>query len=77
MPATTCGAERKFASSASKASVPGVPSGGRGRAFVPGSSGQPCFVAEVFTGGTIRLSGSSYYNLENQDLVLDILRSAL
>ena len=44
---------------------------------LPGSSGQPCFVAEVFTGGTIRLSGSSYYNLENQDLVLDIVRSAL
>lgn len=34
-------------------------------------------MAEVFTGGTIRLSGSSYYNLENQDLVLDIVRSAL
>ena len=44
---------------------------------LPGSSGQPCFVAEIFTGGTIRLSGSSYYNLENQDLVLDIVRSAL
>ena len=44
---------------------------------LPGSSGQPCFVAEVFTGGTIRLSGSSYYNLENPDLVLDIVRSAL
>lgn len=44
---------------------------------LPGSSGQPCFVAEVFAGGTIRLSGSSYYNLENQDLVLDIVRSAL
>ena len=44
---------------------------------LPGSSGQPCFVAEVYTGGTIRLSGSSYYNLENQDLVLAIVRSAL
>ncbi len=44
---------------------------------LPGSSAQPCFVAEVYTGGTIRLSGSSYYNLENQDLVLSIVRSAL
>ena len=44
---------------------------------LPGSSGQPCFVAEIFTGGTIRLSGSSYYNLENQDLVLNIVRAAL
>lgn len=44
---------------------------------LPGSSGQPCFVAEVYAGGTIRLSGSSYYNLENEDLVIDIVQKAL
>ena len=44
---------------------------------LPGSSGQPCFVAEILSGGTIHLSGSSYYNLENEDLVLGIVRSAL
>ena len=47
------------------------------RSELPGSSGLPCFVAEGYSGGTLRLSGSSYYNLENQDLVLDIVRSAL
>ena len=44
---------------------------------LPGNSGQPCFVAEVYAGGTIRLSGSSYYNLENEDLVIDIVQKAL
>ena len=43
----------------------------------PGSSGLPCFVAEVYSGGTLRLSGSSYYNLENEDLVIDIVQAAL
>lgn len=44
---------------------------------LPGSSAQPCFVAEVYSGGTIRLSGSSYYNLDNEELVLGIVRAAL
>ena len=34
-------------------------------------------MAEILSGGTIHLSGSSYYNLENEDLVLGIVRSAL
>ena len=44
---------------------------------LPGSSGLPCFVAEVYSGGTLRLSGSSYYNLENQELVTEIVQTAL
>ena len=51
--------------------------GKAGKNQLPGSSGQPCFVAEVYAGGTIRLSGSSYYNLENEDLVIGIVQSAL
>ena len=44
---------------------------------LPGSSGLPCFVAEVYSGGTIRLSGSSYYNLQNEELVVHIVQTAL
>ena len=47
------------------------------RSELPGSSGLPCFVAEVYSGGTLRLSGSSYYNLENQELVTEIVQTAL
>ena len=44
---------------------------------LPGSSGLPCFVAEVYSGGTIRLSGSSYYNLQDEEMVLHIVQTAL
>ena len=44
---------------------------------LPGSSGLPCFVAEVYSGGTIRLSGSSYYNLQDEETVLHIVQAAL
>lgn len=44
---------------------------------LPGSSELPCFVAEVYSGGTIRLSGSSYYNLQNEELVVHIVQAAL
>ena len=44
---------------------------------LPGSSGLPCFVAEVYSGGTIRLSGSSYYNLKDEEMVLHIVQAAL
>ena len=44
---------------------------------LPGSSGLPCFVAEVYSGGTIRLSGSSYYNLQDEEMVLHIVQAAL
>lgn len=47
------------------------------RSELPGGSGLPCFVAEVYSGGTLRLSGSSYYNLENQELVTEIVQTAL
>lgn len=44
---------------------------------LPGSSGLPCFVAEVYSGGTIRLSGSSYYNLQDEEMVIHIVQAAL
>ena len=44
---------------------------------LPGSSGLPCFVSEVYSGGTIRLSGSSYYNLQDEEMVLHIVQAAL
>ena len=44
---------------------------------LPGSSGLPCFVAEGYSGGTIRLSGSSYYNLQDEEMVLHIVQAAL
>ena len=44
---------------------------------LPGSSGLPCFVAEVYSGGTIRLSGSSYYNFQDEEMVLHIVQAAL
>ena len=44
---------------------------------LPGSSGLPCFVAEVYSGGTIRLSGSSYYNFQDEEMVLHIVQTAL
>ena len=44
---------------------------------LPGSRGLPCFVAEVYSGGTIRLSGSSYYNLQDEEMVLHIVQAAL
>ena len=44
---------------------------------LPGSSGLPCFVAEVYSGGTIRLSVSSYYNLQDEEMVLHIVQAAL
>ena len=44
---------------------------------LPGSSGLPCCVAEVYSGGTIRLSGSSYYNLQDEEMVRHIVPAAL
>ena len=44
----------------------------------PGQSGSaPCFVATVYTDGTVRLSGSSYYQLDDQETLRDIIQQAL
>lgn len=45
---------------------------------LPGSGGgQPCFVADVYADGTVRLAGSGYYNLDDEDLILSIVQDAL
>lgn len=45
---------------------------------LPGSGGGlPCFVADVYTDGTVRLAGSGYYNLDDEDLILSIVQDAL
>lgn len=44
----------------------------------PGSSGgQPCFVADIYADGTVRLAGSGYYDLDNDALILSIVQDAL
>ena len=37
----------------------------------------PCFVAEVLPSGTVRVSGSSYYDLDNEEALLDAVSQAL
>ena len=45
---------------------------------LPGSGGGlPCFVADVYADGTVRLAGSGYYNLDDEDLILRIVQDAL
>lgn len=44
----------------------------------PGESGStPCFVATVYADGTVRLSGSSYYQLDDEDTLRSIIQQAL
>ena len=44
----------------------------------PGQSGGiPCWTAEVFGGGTVRVSGSSYFDLDDEDDLLEIVQEAL
>ena len=44
----------------------------------PGSGGgQPCFVADIYADGTVRLAGSGYYDLDNDALILSIVQDAL
>lgn len=40
-------------------------------------SGRPCFVADVYPSGTVRLSGSSYYRLDDQDAMAEIVTACL
>lgn len=51
--------------------------GGPMESTLPGGEGVPCFVAEVYPSGTVRLSGSSYYRLEDQEAVLRVVSAAL
>lgn len=37
----------------------------------------PCFVAEVLPSGTVRVSGSSYYDLDDEEALLDAVSQAL
>lgn len=43
----------------------------------PGQEGVPCFVAEVYASGTVRVSGNSYYDLADKAALVDIVTAAL
>ena len=43
----------------------------------PGQEGVPCFVAEVYASGTVRVSGNSYYDLTDKAALADIVTTAL
>ncbi len=44
----------------------------------PGQDGGiPCFTAEVYAGGTVRVSGSSYFDLDDEDTLLEIVTATL
>ena len=44
----------------------------------PGRDGGiPCFTAEVYAGGTVRVSGSSYFDLDDEETILEIVQSCL
>ena len=47
------------------------------RSELPGSSGLPCFVAEVYASGTVRVSGNSYYDLTDKAALAEIVTAAL
>ena len=43
----------------------------------PGQEGLPCFVAEVYASGTVRISGNSYYDLTDKAALAEIVTAAL
>ena len=45
--------------------------------YRPGQEGLPCFVAEVYASGTVRVSGNSYYDLTDKAALADIVTAAL
>lgn len=47
------------------------------RALRPGEGVQPCFVAEVLPGGTVCVSSSDYYQLYDQQALVEIVRDCL
>lgn len=50
---------------------------GNPQALRPGEGIQPCFVAEVLPGGTVAISSSDYYQLYDEEELLDIVRECL
>lgn len=50
---------------------------GRYDASLPGQGSAPCFVADIYPSGTVRLSGSSYYQLDDQDAMAEIVTACL
>lgn len=50
---------------------------GKQSSALPGGGSVPCFVAEVNSVGTVHLSGSSYYDLQDESLVISIVQEAL
>ena len=50
---------------------------GRYDASLPGEGSAPCFVADIYPSGTVRLSGSSYYQLDDQDAMAEIVTACL
>ena len=43
----------------------------------PDGSTLPCFVAEVYASGTVRVSGNGYYDLTDKSALADIVTAAL
>ena len=43
----------------------------------PGQDGVPCFVADVYASGTVRVSGNSYYDLTDKAALVEIVTAAL
>ena len=43
----------------------------------PGVDSIPCFVAEVYASGTVRVSGNSYYDLTDKAALAEIVTAAL
>ena len=43
----------------------------------PGQEGLPCFVADVYASGTVRVSGNSHYDLTDRDALAEIVTAAL
>ena len=43
----------------------------------PGEEGLPCFVADVYASGTVRVAGNSYYDLTDRDALAEIVTAAL
>ena len=45
--------------------------------YRPGQEGLPCFVADVYASGTVRVSGNSYYDLTDKAALAEIVTAAL
>ena len=43
----------------------------------PGMDSIPCFVAEVYGSGTVRVAGNSYYDLSDETRMAEIVSAAL